>query len=101
RPTRAREPGAPPEPVRGAIGMKRDLLSFADLTRVDVDRLFAVAARLKADRRSGKHHRELDQRSLALIFHKPSPRTRLPFAVALTQLGRSSASITAREVDIV
>ena len=78
--------------------MKRDLLSFADLTRADVDRLFAVAARLKADRRSGKHHRELDQRSLALIFHKPSLRTRLSFEVAMTQLGGSSVFITEREI---
>jgi ornithine carbamoyltransferase len=78
--------------------MKRDLLSFADLTRADVDRLFATAARLKADLRAGKVHRELDQRSLALIFHKPSLRTRLSFEVAMTQLGGASIFITEREI---
>ncbi len=78
--------------------MKRDLLSFADLTRADVDRLFATAARLKADLRAGRAHRELDQRSLALIFHKPSLRTRLSFEVAMTQLGGSSVFITEREI---
>ena len=78
--------------------MKRDLLSFADLTRADVDRLFTTAARLKADLRAGRHHRELDQRSLALIFHKPSLRTRLSFEVAMTQLGGSSIFITEREI---
>jgi ornithine carbamoyltransferase len=78
--------------------MKRDLLSFADLTREDVDRLFATAARLKADLRTGRSHRELDQRSLALIFHKPSLRTRLSFEVAMTQLGGSSVFITEREI---
>jgi len=78
--------------------MKRDLLSYADLTRADADRLFAVAARLKADLRAGRHHRELDQRSLALIFHKPSLRTRLSFEVAMTQLGGSSIFITEREI---
>jgi ornithine carbamoyltransferase len=78
--------------------MKRDLLSYADLTRADVDRLFAVAARLKADLRAGRRHRELDQRSLALIFHKPSLRTRVSFEVAMTQLGGSSIFITEREV---
>jgi len=77
---------------------KRNLVSFADLTRADADRLFRTAARLKADLRAGRAHRELDQRSLALIFHKPSLRTRLSFEVAMTQLGGSSIFITEREI---
>jgi len=77
---------------------KRDLLSFADLTRADVDRLFQTAARLKGDLRAGRAHHELDHRSLALIFHKPSLRTRLSFEVAMTQLGGSSIFITEREI---
>ena len=77
---------------------KRDLLSFADLTRADADRLFRTAARLKADLRAGRRHRELDQRTLALIFHKPSLRTRVSFEVAMTQLGGSSIFITEREI---
>ena len=78
--------------------MKRDLLSFADLTRADADRLFSVAARLKADLRAGRRHQELAQKSLALIFHKPSLRTRLSFEVAMTQLGGQSVFITDREI---
>ena len=80
--------------------MKRDLLSFADLKRADADRLFAVAARLKADLRAGRKHQELSQRTLALIFHKPSLRTRLSFEVAMTQLGGASIFITDREIGI-
>ena len=80
--------------------MKPDLLSFADLTRADVDRLFSVAARLKADLRAGRRHQELAQKSLALIFHKPSLRTRLSFEVAVTQLGGESVFITDREIGI-
>ncbi len=80
--------------------MKRDLLSFDDLTRSDADRLFATAARLKADLRAGRGHQELARKTLALIFHKPSLRTRLSFEVAMTQLGGSSIFITDREVGI-
>jgi ornithine carbamoyltransferase len=80
--------------------MKRDLLSFTDLTRADVDRLFAVAGRLKADLRAGRRHQDLAQKTLALIFHKPSLRTRLSFEVAMTQLGGSSVFITDREIGI-
>lgn len=78
--------------------MKRDLLSFADLTRAEADRLFDVAARLKSDWRAGRAHGELSQKTLALIFHKPSLRTRLSFEVAMTQLGGSSIFITEREI---
>ena len=78
--------------------MKRDLLSFADLTRGDADRLFTTAARLKADLRAGRRHEELSGRTLALIFHKPSLRTRVSFEVAMTQLGGSSIFITDREI---
>jgi ornithine carbamoyltransferase len=80
--------------------MKRDLLSFADLKRADSDRLLSVAARLKADLRAGRRHQELAQKTLALIFHKPSLRTRLSFEVAMTQLGGSSVFITDREIGI-
>ncbi len=80
--------------------MKRDLLSFADLTRADADRLFEVAARLKADLRAGRRREDLPQKTLALIFHKPSLRTRLSFEVAMTQLGGSSVFITDREIGI-
>jgi len=80
--------------------MKRDLVSFADLTRAQADRLFDVALRLKADLRAGRAHQALSQRTLALLFHKPSLRTRLSFEVAMTQLGGSSIFITDREIGI-
>ncbi|HKQ18583.1 MAG TPA: ornithine carbamoyltransferase, partial [Candidatus Eisenbacteria bacterium] len=78
--------------------MKRDLVSFADLTRPQADRLFATAIRLKADLRAGRRHDELKQRTLALIFHKPSLRTRVSFEVAMTQLGGTSLFITEKEI---
>lgn len=80
--------------------MKRDLLSFADLTRAEADRLFVVATRLKKDLRAGRKHRHLTQKTLAVLFHKPSLRTRLSFEVAMTQLGGSSIFITDREIGI-
>jgi ornithine carbamoyltransferase len=78
--------------------MKRDLVSFADLSRNEADRLFAAAVRLKADLRAGRRHQELAQRTLALIFHKPSLRTRVSFEVAMTQLGGASLFITEKEI---
>jgi ornithine carbamoyltransferase len=80
--------------------MKRDLLSFADLTRAQADRIFDVALRLKADQRAGRAHTELSGRTLGLLFHKPSLRTRLSFEVAMTQLGGTSIFVTDREIGI-
>ncbi len=80
--------------------MKRDLLSFSDLTRGQADRIFEVALRLKADLRAGRAHHELAQKTLAVLFHKPSLRTRLSFEVAMTQLGGASLFITEKEVGI-
>ncbi|HET7904038.1 MAG TPA: ornithine carbamoyltransferase [Candidatus Eisenbacteria bacterium] len=80
--------------------MKRDLVSFADLSRSQADRLFDVALRLKADLRAGRARQELSQKTLALLFHKPSLRTRLSFEVAMTQLGGTSLFITDREIGI-
>ncbi|MGE5175486.1 MAG: ornithine carbamoyltransferase [Hyphomicrobiales bacterium] len=78
--------------------MKRDLLSFADLTRADADRIFRTAVRLKADLKAGRAHRELQQKTLGLLFHKPSLRTRVSFEVAMTQLGGASIFITDKEI---
>ena len=78
--------------------MKRDLVSFADLSRAQSDRLFATAVRLKADLHAGRRRQELAQRTLALIFHKPSLRTRVSFEVAMTQLGGTSLFITEKEI---
>ena len=78
--------------------MKRDLVSFADLSRAQADRLFATAVRLKADLRAGRRRQDLAQRTLALIFHKPSLRTRVSFEVAMTQLGGASLFITEKEI---
>jgi ornithine carbamoyltransferase len=78
--------------------MKQDLLSFADLSRAGADRLLTTALRLKADLHAGRPHQELMQQSLALVFHKPSLRTRVSFEVAMTHLGGSTLFITDKEI---
>lgn len=67
--------------------MKRDLISIADLSREHIESLFALARRLKADRRDGLPHPYLAGKTLAMIFEKPSLRTRVTFEVGMTQLG--------------
>ena len=67
----------------------RDLLSAADLSVGEVRRVFATAAELKAEFRADRRHREppLPRRTLAMLFQKPSLRTRVTFEAGMTQLG--------------
>jgi ornithine carbamoyltransferase len=74
----------------------RDFISAADLTRDDVLRLFERAAALKAEFRERRSHAEppLQGRTLAMLFQKPSLRTRVTFEAGMTQLGGAAINIT-------
>jgi ornithine carbamoyltransferase len=76
--------GDPPTSLRG-----RDLLSAADLSAAEVGRIFDTATRLKDEFRADRRHAEklLAGRTLAMLFQKPSLRTRVTFEAGMTQLG--------------
>lgn len=67
--------------------MKKDLLSCLDLERSDLDRIFDLAARLKAGRGKPDQPRPLEGRCVATIFAKSSTRTRVSFDVGIYELG--------------
>jgi ornithine carbamoyltransferase len=60
----------------------RSLLADSDLTAAEFRFLVAEAARLRDERRRGHRGQRLAGRSIALIFEKPSTRTRCAFEVA-------------------
>lgn len=67
----------------------RDLLSVADLSALEVERVFTTAATLKAEFRAHRRHSAppLVGRTLAMLFQKPSLRTRVTFEAGMAQLG--------------
>jgi ornithine carbamoyltransferase len=67
--------------------MKRNLTSIADLSREEVYHLISLGRRLKAELAARKPHAWLAGRTLALIFEKPSLRTRVTFETGMYQLG--------------
>ncbi len=67
--------------------MKRDLLTIGDLETEEILHLFDVAARLKNDLDKGCEHAWLRGKTLAMIFEKPSLRTRVTFETGMHQLG--------------
>src|SRR5574337_1028732 len=67
--------------------MNRHLVTLDDVTPGDVQDLFELAASLKAKQRQGTPHPLLQGKTLAMVFEKPSLRTRVTFEAGMTQLG--------------
>lgn len=65
----------------------RDVLSVADLTQDEIYHVLSKAIELKRLLRSGYAHRYLEGKTVALIFYKPSTRTRVSFETGISQLG--------------
>src|SRR4249919_3860120 len=74
----------------------RDLLSVADLSADEVGRVFDTSASLKAEFRASKRHASppLVGRTLAMLFQKPSLRTRVTFEAGMVQLGGHAIYLT-------
>ena len=65
----------------------QDFLSDLDLTHDQVIDLLKLAKRLKRDRAQGTEEISLTNRTIALLFEKPSTRTRAAFEVAAAHQG--------------
>ncbi|MCX7701894.1 MAG: ornithine carbamoyltransferase [Gemmataceae bacterium] len=76
----------------------RHLTDVTDLTRQELELLLDTAARLKTERKQRIPSQTLAHRVVALIFEKPSLRTRVSFESAIMQLGGSSMFLPAQEV---
>jgi ornithine carbamoyltransferase len=74
----------------------RDLLSIAELSPDEVELILRTALSLKRD----GGHDLLRNKTLALIFEKPSLRTRVSFDVAMQQLGGSAIYLNQAEVGL-
>lgn len=68
--------------------MKRDLVSLADWSTEEIWEVLELAVHLKREQRAGiRHDHILRGKTLAMIFQKPSLRTRVSFEVGMWQLG--------------
>jgi len=65
----------------------RHVLKLADLSPAQLTSLLELAAALKASKRAGLATRTLAGKNIALIFEKPSTRTRCAFTIACIDLG--------------
>ena len=85
-------------PAGSLVG--RDLVSAADLLPAEVRRVLATAAELKAEFVRRRRHAELPllRRTIAMLFERPSLRTRVTFEAGMVQLGGHAIQLTAGNV---
>jgi ornithine carbamoyltransferase len=79
---------------------KKDLLNLRGLSRADMFEIFDLAAELKHKLKAGVPHSLLEHRCLAMIFEKPSLRTRVTFEAGMMQLGGHAVFLGPNEVQL-
>ena len=86
---------APAGSLRG-----RDFVGAADLSPAEIRRVFATAGLLKAEFAQHRRHERppLLRRTLAMLFERPSLRTRVTFEAGMVQLGGSAIQLTSGNV---
>jgi ornithine carbamoyltransferase len=81
--------------------MKRDFISIAQHSTESLRHMLDVSKRLKQQLKTTGHNDPLlKDKTLAMVFEKPSLRTRTSFSVAMTQLGGSGLYISREEVGL-
>lgn len=81
--------------------MLNHFLSAADLSRTDAETLLLRARSLKAEMKNGGHPTlPLLGKTLALVFEKPSLRTRVAFEAGMAQLGGHGSYLSANDIDM-
>jgi ornithine carbamoyltransferase len=78
----------------------RDFTKVSDWGRDDLLAVLDLADRLKEAQQAGEEHRLLPGRTLAMIFQKPSTRTRVSFEVGIYQLGGSGLYLAAGDLQL-
>jgi ornithine carbamoyltransferase len=79
----------------------RDYIETLDWTVEEIDEAIAVARELKEDRRSGRPHRLLPDKTIYLLFLDKSTRTRNAFETGMTQLGGHAIFLDAEKTQVV
>lgn len=80
--------------------MPRDFIALADFTPEQVKSLLDLATELKAAHLAGQEKPLLQGRTLAMVFQKPSLRTRVSFDVGMYQLGGYALYISPNEIQL-
>ena len=79
---------------------KVDFLCLRNLSREEIERVLARSADYKRSRKNNNEQRVLDKKAVALVFEKPSLRTRVSFEIAIQELGWVMSFLENRHVQL-
>lgn len=80
--------------------MKKDLVSINDLNAKEVKKIFSISALIKKALKKDEKHSPLENQSMAMIFEKPSLRTRMTFETGMFQLGGNAIYLTKSDINM-
>ncbi len=80
----------------------KHFLDLLDVPAPELRRILAASASMKAERKRGERskHRPLEGKTLAMIFDRPSTRTRVSFDVGMRELGGETIMLTGAEMQL-
>ncbi|WP_027408938.1 ornithine carbamoyltransferase [Anoxybacteroides tepidamans] len=78
----------------------KDLLTLVDLSSEEIHHLLTLASELKQKQLSKEAYKPLTGKTLAMIFEKPSTRTRVSFEVGMAQLGGHALYLNSNDLQL-
>lgn len=78
----------------------KDLLTLNELGKKEIEEIINNAIKLKKDLKSGIYKPLLKNKTLAMIFQKPSTRTRVSFEAGIYQLGGHALNLSSEELQL-
>ncbi len=78
----------------------RDFLTLMDYTKEEINFILNTAADFKTKLAKREPHEQLRGRTLAMLFEKPSTRTRTSFQAAIAHLGAQSFYMTPKQTQL-
>ena len=80
--------------------MKKDFLAITDYSSQEIQHMLDLAVRLKKEHFSGGNEPLFKGKTLAMIFQKPSLRTRVSFDMAMRQMGGDALYLSPQEIGL-
>jgi ornithine carbamoyltransferase len=80
--------------------MMKHLTTIQDFSAQEIWEIFEISKELKEKQKKNEPHELLRGKSLAMIFQKPSTRTRVSFEVGMTQLGGHALYLSANDLQL-
>jgi len=80
--------------------VKRDFVHITDFSSDEIQEVFDLTTKMKAFVKEGKEYTPLKGKNMAMIFAKPSARTRISFETGMSQLGGHAIYLGPNDIGI-